>query len=146
MWEKSGCRRSWVTTEALRARIWTRTSEPHIVFYEDSENRSPGPDFGGFEVPNHDFQKMPSRIFPAYFPHCSRIFPALFPHFSRNSRPHFSRIFPAISPQFPPAFFPHFSRIWKSPMGAPVALSHWRHKTCQTRTLCGSAWLPGIFK
>ena len=120
MWGKSGCRRSPVTTEALRARIWTRTSEPHIVFYEDSENRSPGADFGGFEVPNHDFSKNA-------VPHISRIFPALFPHFSRNSRPHFSRIFPAIFPQFPPAFFPHFSRIWKSPIGAPVALSHRRH-------------------
>ena len=111
MWGKSGCRRSPVTTEALRARIWTRTSGPHIVFDEDSENRSPGADFGGFEVPNHDFSKnaVPhiSRIFPAYFPHLSRIVPAFSPHvfpqfppacfpqFSRNFRPHFSHIFPA---------------------------------------------------
>ena len=125
--EKSGCRRSRVTTEALRARIWTRTSEPHIAFYEDSENRSPGADFGGFEVPNHDFSKnaVPhiSRIFPALFPHCSRIFPAI---------P--ARIFPTCFPQAAPAFFPHFSRIWKSPMGASVALSHWRHNT----------WVPSV--
>ena len=104
---KSGCRRSPVTTEALRARIWTRTSEPYVIFYEDSENRNPGADFGGFEVPNHDFpiNAVPhvSRIFPALFPHCSRIVPAFFPqfppafvpHFSRNFRPHFSHIFPA---------------------------------------------------
>ena len=120
MWEKCGCRWFPVTTEALRARIWTRTSGPPIVFHEDSENRSPGADFGGFEVPNHEFSKnaVPhiSRIFPAFVPHCSRIFPAI---------P--ARIFPAFFPQFPPAFFPHFSRIWKSPMGAPVALSHRRH-------------------
>ena len=96
MWAKSGCRRSPVTTEALKARIWTRTSGPHIVFDEDSENRSPGADFGFSEVPNHDFPKIPSRIFPA-----------LFPHFPRNSRPHFSRIFPAISARMFPTFFPH---------------------------------------
>ena len=107
MWEKCGCRWFPVTTEALRARIWTRTSGPPIVFHEDSENRSPGADFGGFEVPNHDFSKnaVPhiSRIFPALFPHFSRIVPAFFPqfppacfpHFSRNFRPHFSHIFPA---------------------------------------------------
>ena len=100
MWEKCGCRWFPVTTEALRARIWTRTSGPPIVFHEDSENRSPGADFGGFEVPNHDFSKNA-------VPHISRIFPALFPHCSRNSRPHFPRNFPAISARMFPTFFPH---------------------------------------
>ena len=142
MWEKCGCRWFPVTTEALRARIWTRTSEPHIVFYEDSENRSPGPDFGGFEVPNHDFQKnvVPhiSRIFPAFFPHRSRIIPAFFPQFPPACFPHFPRNFPAISARI----FPTFSRIWNSPTGAPDALSHWRPKSGQ-RPVLGKPLLRG---
>ena len=96
MWAKNGCRRSPVTTEALRARIWTRTSGPHIVFDEDSENHNPGADFGLSEVPNHDFPKTPSRIFPAFVPHRFR-----------NSRPRFPHILPAIPARMFPTFFPH---------------------------------------